>query len=784
MMVEDTSAWPRKNAGATEKVRNNEIYRSIPIAYKANKTPEGGILMTDQETYQIIRQNVIASHYDETGSPDPLLNLLQADGSFSDLDYNDRKWGDWHPGRHLSRIVTLCKIHITPKNPHYRDGAVREAIKSAIVYFLDGWLADNFRSDNWWHATVNIPIQFRTIALLFRAELEGDIRAKVDKICEGNDYNPQYYRYDPNPEPAGRRPGSGWRLFYMTHIYVSTRDEDPVGAMQMLRDCIKSMDDALSRVPYASDRSPNGTLMEENGTMNDYSYLQHEKCAVPHSYGMLPVTNMARILEFWRGSDLTLTPNSVRQVINWFIEGMMHLSYRGYSPMMLLGREVTNAASHEFRLQGNLNDFASICDSLLQWDITEEQREKLLAFRQRCIAPDETPNFTQTKYFWCSETLTHHRPDWYFCVHGVSTRLKRPESCCNRNVQGMFLGDGCYNLMQSGMEYGLLGPAMDWSKLPGVTGNCETPDRNPECEIDTTIDTERIFGGARGTMPFVGGLAEENVGFFAMDYHHLGTKAKKAYFCTEDRVLCLGTEIATEPEAHAYTTLDQCRLAGDVWVNGEVVPEGDHRLTDCDTVFTNGIGYVFLQNSRPVELANHARSGNWMSVDPDSQIDAIKEENIFLLGMDHGKDVTGDAYAYLLLPRTTLEKTLAASKENPLQIVENSAQCQVVWDASRGLGMAVCYAPASFAFGDRRITVEKECTLLFRDYGTDWTLQAADPLHREGKLTVTLTGASTETVTFDFKAGYRSANLGRPLCYDSRRGILPLTGAKSDGRTE
>ena len=172
-----------------------------------------------------------------------------------------------------------------------------------------------------------------------------------------------------------------------------------------------------------------------------------------------------------------------------------------------------------------------------------------------------------------------------------------------------------------------------------------------------------------------------------------------------------------------------------------------------------------------------------MSVDPDSDIHTVKEEKIFLLGIDHGKQVTKDSYAYLLLPRTTLEKTLAAAEENPLQIVENSSVCQAIWDPARGLGMAVCYQPTSVTFGGQTIAVDKECTLLYRNFGDHWTLQVADPLHREVEISVTLTGDHAAELVYAFVPGYRSANLGRPLCYDSRQGFLPLTGAKTDALT-
>ena len=92
--------------------------------------------------------------------------------------------------------------------------------------------------------------------------------------------------------------------------------------------------------------------------------------------------------------------------------------------------------------------------------------------------------------------------------------------------------------MQTSREYDGIAPYMDWHKVPGTTVTCGDVDLNPECEIDIEIDKLRIFGGAKGTTSFVGGVSDGKYGLFVYDYNHLSVKAKKSGFVLM-RALCV-----------------------------------------------------------------------------------------------------------------------------------------------------------------------------------------------------------------------------------------------------
>ena len=228
-----------------------------------------------------------------------------------------------------------------------------------------------------------------------------------------------------------------------------------------------------------------------------------------------------------------------------------------------------------------------------------------------------------------------------------------------KNVKGMFLGDGCYNVLVNGFEYDEVQPFLDWQKIPGTTATMGNVDLNPECEIDTKIDTLRIFGGAKGTTSFVGGVSDGMNGMFCYDYNHLHVKARKAWFCFVNEIVCLGSGITTDDEKGAYTTLNQCNLINEtVIIDGKEVKDGNYKLSEINYVLSDNVGYVFLQKENNIELITGLKKGKWCDVDTASGSNEEKEKRIFLLGINHGKNPVDASYAYVIMPNLKLKKTL------------------------------------------------------------------------------------------------------------------------------
>ncbi|MGN1059828.1 MAG: polysaccharide lyase family 8 super-sandwich domain-containing protein, partial [Clostridia bacterium] len=606
--------------------------------------------MTDAQTYTIIKKNIMTFFSDPHGNPEEKLAKLQPDGSFADLDYVTQNWTCWGPHQHAVRLKQFCAVYAAEKNPFYHSAKVAEAIHRGLDFLIKG----KFRSDNWWMNDSGMPTQCGLIRLLFKNNLTADESAALGEIAKGNPKSPMGFRFKAPAQPDALRPYEGCGMHMMSkvrhqHIQLAIADGDAVESMNSIRDCLRALNIEFTTITYPATRSFSHIYQDEHSIKTDYSYHEHENEMVQNTYGMGVIHNMADLFVFWRGSGLALAQQATQELVNLLLDGYSLLLFRNAAPSMTLGRDAANADVRTYHWEEDIRTTFTVCEALLEQGLTY-RRDEMVQFRDRVKLPMEHDHFKRTKYFWQSDLLSHNRPRYQFVVHGVSKRMKRPESILGKNIQGMFLGDGSYNLMQTSYEYDGLAPYMDWQKVPGTTVTCGSVDLNPECEIDTKIDTLRIFGGAKGTTSFVGGVSDETYGFFAMDYDHLHVTAKKAWFCFDEGVVCLGAGICTDDDHGAFTTVNQCRLCGKVLVDGAEAEPGKHEFSGCRYILSDAVGYLFLEPQKHVYLENKERTGSWSLVDNQSGTDEPVSGQVFLLGIDHGRHPENATYAYMLLP--------------------------------------------------------------------------------------------------------------------------------------
>lgn len=738
--------------------------------------------MTDKETLNVIKKNVRNFYYDPTDTSDEILQLMQADGSFSDLDYQNQNWTSWPPYLHLCRVSALCRMVSCSQNKIFGDKTVKLKIHDLLGYFIRG----NFHSENWWQNDVGVPMECTVILLLFSEELTKEEHAAVQRYAEGNPSLPRGFTYNSNQSADGLRPYQSQSCHMMsqlvdTHKYVVSQGYSAEKAMIAIRDCLRAVDWELSVVTWAPGFGPHGLYSEEHSIKADYSYHEHENCVEPNSYGNGMIENLADLFSFWRGTQLRLAEKTVKTLANLLLDGYRYMRYRGFSPMMLLGRDACSVEFPSYYRISLMKAFVTICDTLLSDYPNVPRRDELQHFRSCMAEPDAHPYFCGSKYFWESDLLSHNRAQYQFTVHGTSTRLKRPESILKKNVQGMFLGDGCYNLLQSGREYEQIQMCMDWRRLPGITSNLNVQDAqlNPESEIDTQIDTLRLFGGAHGTREYAGGASDGVSGFFAMDYAHLGVCARKAWFCFDEGIFCLGAGITAENGAHAYTTLNQCKGIGTVVADGIQLQKGAHTQQNCHWVLHDGVGYILPQR-QTVHIQNQLVVGSWRRVDRDSGTDEAIGKPIFLLGIDHGEKAENESYAYFLLPGATAESVSLAAENLPLCVLQNNRAVQAVYKPETGELHAVFYQRGSVCFGQSTLTVNEPCAILFKPRENGYRFYISNPLHTAKTVRLALNGVYQNTLLCRLTAGFRCNNLGRPLAYDSDLGFLPHSGAQTE----
>lgn len=736
--------------------------------------------MNDTQRFNRIKDNVIKYFCEPNESPEEYLKKMEEDGRFGDLDYETQNWTVWGPFKHIDRISTLCSIYAAKENPFYKSKRLAEAIQKGIKYFQQG----NFHSDNWWMNDIGVPIRCGIIRLLFKEELSYKDDEMVMRLAKGRPDLPRIFNLNSNDRAGAIRPykSQGSHIIAQgvdTHVYLASIDEEPQKAMEKIYDCLQAVCIELTTVTYSAGRSPSHLLEDEHCIKTDYSYHAHENALLQNSYGMAMLTNLSKLFVFWKGTDLMLEAAAVRELVNLLLDGYALMRFRGTSPMMTIGRDAASADGKSYHNSTHTRVLLDMCDELLARGV-EYRREEIADWKIVLENEEDASNFTRTKYFWHSDFLSHNRPKYHFSVHGVSERIKRPESILKKNIKGMFLGDGCYNIMQTGYEYEKTAPFLDWTKIPGTTVTCADVDLNPESEIDTKADPQRIFGGAHGKTSFVGGVSDDVYGFFVMDYEHFGVRAKKAWFCIDEGVVCLGSGISSDNSSGVFTTLNQCNCMGNVTVDGETIEKGKHFPANCKYVISDGMGYIFLKPEEGTYLANETRIGSWSLVDRDSgSADDVCGE-IFLLGIDHGKNVSNADYAYMLMPETDEHSAKALADHPMIDIIANSPNCQAVWYEKAGLLQVVYYKKGSVSVKGLTVSVDKPCAMMMYCDGNKYRVWLSNPCHETAEIKVSLSGRYSGEIAFLLQDGFRFTDLGRAFCYDSELGFVPAKGAQGE----
>ncbi|MGA1198278.1 MAG: polysaccharide lyase family 8 super-sandwich domain-containing protein, partial [Candidatus Latescibacterota bacterium] len=354
------------------------------------------------------------------------------------------------------------------------------------------------------------------------------------------------------------------------------------------------------------------------------------------------------------------------------------------------------------------------------------REEEFQALANR-VAGKPAPPLVGNKHFYRSDMMVHHRDNWYASARMYSTRTFNTDglSGTDDGLLSHYLAEGAMCIMQHGNEYGGLYPVWDWQRIPG-----------------TTVTLEPHIPGEpkrQGESAFVGGVSDGTMGVATFDLKRETLSAQKAWFFLSNMVVCLGTNINNPAKYDVITTINQCRLAGDVTLGkgktSETFPEGE-TLQNVEWVHHDGIGYLFPKETQ-AHLATGICTGAWTRISAQRS-DATVTDSVFTLTIPHGASTKEKAYAYAIYPNIDAKEMPNLANKAPFEIIANSAQQQAVWsEEDQTLGI-VFYQPSQIHAANWHITADQPCVILLRQTDNEWTLSAADPMAGEGTLNLTV----------------------------------------------
>lgn len=622
-----------------------------------------------------IRSRVVAPLL---GTPDAksvgkLIESMQPDGTWADIDYQNKRRSAWTTPGHLKRVVLLAQADCVPKSPLHHD----EKVLAAALKSLDAWLRLDPQNPNWWWNQIGVPKSLLPILLLLDGQLSESQREAGLEILR-----------------RAKIGMTGQNLVWVTEITAGR------GLLENDADLVAK---AYRRI---ADEIRVGT---GEGIQPDFSFHQHGPCLYSHGYGAGFITDCARIAVQVDGTAMAFPPEKIELLAHLILDGTQWMAYGKVTDFGAEGREIARKGQSASHLAGAANYMLKLPTG---------REEEFRALAARAAGKADAPPLVGNRHFWRADFMTHHRPKYYASARMHSKRLANTDGPANsEGLLSHHLADGTFVLMQTGNEYRDIYGVWDWQKIPGTT----------------VRQKAKLTGSPRrmGTTDFVGGVSDGTYGMAAFDFQRDGLTAKKSWFFFDNEIVCLGAGINAPSGGEVTTTLNQCRLQGDVVLatadGTRKLDRGEHSSTKPCWIWHDSAAYVFLEQAGNVCVRNNARSGTWHASNRRYP-DTMETHDLFTAWIDHGPEPEAAGYGYVIVPGIDRDKVADYAKHCPVRVLANNETLQAVAHDQLGMVAAAFYQPGEVEIQEGyEIHVDKPCLMLVRKTGDGPQVTLANP---------------------------------------------------------
>ncbi len=630
-----------------------------------------------------------------------IMDRMQSDGSFADIDYGDlsRRAGFPHR-RHTYDLVYLAKAYKNEDSKYFKNGSVKEKIITGLEY----WVAHDFFGDNWHNNQISTPTNLVNLMLVIGDELSQDL---VDKA------QPMIGRA--HMHASGARP-SGDRIVIAgilakNLLFINDRER--------FEEIIRLIE---GEVKFSTG---------QRGMQHDYSF-HHRVDRVNNtiSYGYGKYANAFGEWSYYvANTRYAFSIDKINHLVDYYLDGIYkQLVYGVYTDISVKNRSISHKATFEPR------GVLEVERLIFGTDYRKSELEEIIKLRKGELVP--TKSFC--KFFWQTEHFVFQRPDFYTTVRMYSTR--------NRNMEVPYNGpgktthhraDGTNYHMRRGDEYHNIWPVYDWQKISGTTIM-----QKPALHGIENIQMD-------GLTDFVGAVTDGMHGAVAFDFRspHDMVKARKSWFFFEDEYVCLGTDIYSRPNLPVFTTIDQALLRTDVIISqeGEVkdLPHGSHELANVAWILHDSVGYILPQSPK-IMISNQQEQGRWSDITDQKNIsDELVNMEVFTAGFDHGQRPQNASYQYIVVPNTSIDELQSTSGDlREVDIISNTSDIHAVKSSKLDMCQIAFYKAGEVLIVPQlRLRLASQgmvMTKLRNDRIYEMTV--ADPSRKLDKMMITLTG--------------------------------------------
>jgi len=705
-----------------------------------------------------------------TNSANGLLAKLGANGKFSDLAYTDQPSASWSVGSHFSRVLTLAQAYSIPSGALYHDASLKQSIESALTFGSQYYCGSaSCVVGNWWFWEIGVPNALGPTLILMENDLDATLFQKLVAALT--------YHVGDVPH-MNKFTGENLLWCAMNHLRIGLLHANP-----------SELDPVRAAVETSATIN---TVPLEDGIKPDHSFIQHGGQPYTGGYGAGYAADISTYLQLTDGTAYALAANEQANAIDYVADGVAWTVYGGFFDPAVIGREITRPGKNANAARDAFVEL-SFVTSPRQAELRSAAKATVAVLGnggigvialsgQLASLPETAAMPSGHRHYPFADHTVHRRDGYYASIKMLSTRTKSGELVNNEGKKGSRQSDGHLYLVRAGDEYfgPKLWPAMDWSRLPGITveqnGNAANQD----------------FGV--GTTDFVGGTGDGQNGVSAMVSAPLKTTlhAKKSWFFFDDFIVFLGSDITDSAASPVETIVEQWPLSTP---NAPLVADGKTVASDVFSgtlpkakwISADGLGYYFPNGSDvTAEIAD--QSGDWSSLGVSS---GSVSARFLTLALSHGTAPSGASYAYAIALEGQDMATWTATP--PFEILKNDASIAAV-RAGPSTGVVFWDAGSLDLGTGTTLTTDTPATVYVTDDGNVITVSAADPAWGSGNIQLGFSGtfedgvagdsgasvdASTGTVTIDRGEGAtHSAQL-------SRQGKVPVPpDAGADGGTD
>jgi chondroitin AC lyase len=661
-----------------------------------------------------LRKRLVESGATSADEIESWLEKFSDVGEWSDIDYDDSSRTDWEPQQALGRIKQMAIAYRSEEHELSGDDRIKQAAVSALVF----WLDQDPESSNWWFNQIGAPGVMKDILALMRPWLEEeDFQRALDVLGNAS-----------TGSTGANRVWNAQRVL-MHGCFAGEAVE-----------ANRAAEDVLESIRFRTDE----------GIQPDYSFHQHGARLQQYHYGGGFVGSVTDFVHLVRGTGAAPGKMRLRLLVDLILEGHRWMQRGGYRSPATLDRAYSRRGigGGGKNAPPNGGTFTTLADVLSErsssgWEAELGAELRALADHFQAGVPTSEPPVVGHRHFPASDFTAYHRSGFSATVKYRSDRTLGPEKTNQENLKGEYLNQGVIWLVQRGDEYYGWQPALDWTKLPGLTARQELLGLDPH-----------------GTEAFVGGLTAGGNGFclHQFDSGTANLSATKAWFFGHDRIVCLGSGIsASQDGATVATSVDQRRFQDEAIVkpaggSRTTMAVGKTRTVEADWLHHDGIGIRF-PNSPSVTVDTSVHEGAWGDLRATSSDDDVVRLNAFTAWLNHGSKPSNESYAYALAPSTTPD---AMTAESSFEILANTPTRQAVSFPALGLVQGVFQEPGSVEADSVSLAVNAPCLVQARTTGDGTTITVTDPTAEAESIGVTYDGDEIDVPLADCDLGRRA----------------------------